>query len=67
MTAAVSGGRKYSTQLISLSSLMRRQWILQEATSLLEEYTRDKFPDLPLSKDSVLSSNKITSFLDSIG
>src|SRR5215216_1434140 len=30
--------------------------ILQEATSLLEENTRDKFPDLPPSKDRVVSS-----------
>ena len=39
--------------------------ILQEATSLLEENTRDKFPDLPLSKDRVLSSTKAANFLDS--
>src|SRR5215211_7596828 len=39
--------------------------ILQEATSLLEENTRDKFPDLPLSKDRVVSSTKATNFLDS--
>jgi division protein CdvB (Snf7/Vps24/ESCRT-III family) len=39
--------------------------ILQEATSLLEENTRDKFPDLPLSKDKVISSTKATNFLDS--
>jgi division protein CdvB (Snf7/Vps24/ESCRT-III family) len=39
--------------------------ILQEATSLLEENTRDKFPDLPLPKDRVVSSAKATNFLDS--
>ena len=39
--------------------------ILQEATCLLEENTRDKFPDLPLSKDRVVSSTKTTNFLDS--
>ena len=39
--------------------------ILQEATSLLEENTRDKFPDLPLSKDRVVSSTKAANFLDS--
>jgi hypothetical protein len=39
--------------------------ILQEATSLVEENTRDKFPDLPLSKDRVVSSAKATNFLDS--
>jgi division protein CdvB (Snf7/Vps24/ESCRT-III family) len=39
--------------------------ILQEATSLLEENTKDKFPDLPLSKDRVVSSTKATNFLDS--
>jgi division protein CdvB (Snf7/Vps24/ESCRT-III family) len=39
--------------------------ILQKATSLLEENTRDKFPDLPLSKDRVVSSTKATNFLDS--
>ena len=38
--------------------------ILQEATSLLEENTRDKFPDLPPSKDRVVSS-KAANFLDS--
>jgi len=38
--------------------------ILQEATSLLEENTRDKFPDLPPSKDKVVSS-KAANFLDS--
>jgi division protein CdvB (Snf7/Vps24/ESCRT-III family) len=30
--------------------------ILQEATSLVEENTKDKFPDLPLSEDRVVSS-----------
>src|ERR687883_1210945 len=39
--------------------------ILQEATSLLEENTKDKFPDLPLSKDRVVSSTKATNFLSS--
>jgi division protein CdvB (Snf7/Vps24/ESCRT-III family) len=39
--------------------------ILQEATSLLEENTKDKFPDLPLSKDRVVSSTKATNFLGS--
>jgi division protein CdvB (Snf7/Vps24/ESCRT-III family) len=39
--------------------------ILQEATCLLEENTRDKFPDLPLSKDRVVSSTKAANFLDS--
>jgi division protein CdvB (Snf7/Vps24/ESCRT-III family) len=35
--------------------------ILQEATSLVEENTRDKFPDLPLSKDRVVSNDKTVS------
>lgn len=35
--------------------------ILQEATSLVEENTRDKLPDLPLSKDRLLSSSKTAS------
>lgn len=39
--------------------------ILQEATLLVEENTRDKFPDLQLSKDKIISSNKTASFLDS--
>ena len=39
--------------------------ILQDATSLLEENTRDKFPDLPLSKERVVSSTKAMNFLDS--
>lgn len=39
--------------------------ILQEATFLVEENTRDKFPDLQLSKDKIISSNKTASFLDS--
>src|SRR5919106_2562107 len=39
--------------------------ILQEATSLVEENTRDKFPDLPLSKTKVASDTKAASFLDS--
>jgi division protein CdvB (Snf7/Vps24/ESCRT-III family) len=39
--------------------------ILQEATSLVEENTRDKLPDLPLSKDrGVISDTKAASFLD---
>jgi division protein CdvB (Snf7/Vps24/ESCRT-III family) len=38
--------------------------ILQEATSLVEENTRDKFPDLPLSKNGVASDTKAASFLD---
>jgi division protein CdvB (Snf7/Vps24/ESCRT-III family) len=38
--------------------------ILQEATSLVEENTRDKLPDLPLSKDRVVSDTKAASFLD---
>jgi division protein CdvB (Snf7/Vps24/ESCRT-III family) len=35
--------------------------IIQEATSLVEENTRDKFPDLPLSKDRLVSSSKTAS------
>jgi division protein CdvB (Snf7/Vps24/ESCRT-III family) len=35
--------------------------ILQEATSLVEENTRDKLPDLPLSKDRLISSSKTAS------
>jgi division protein CdvB (Snf7/Vps24/ESCRT-III family) len=38
--------------------------ILQEATSLVEENTRDKLPDLPLSKNKVVSDTKAVSFLD---
>ena len=38
--------------------------ILQEATSLVEENTRDKLPDLPLSKDRPLSSSKTASSVD---
>ena len=38
--------------------------ILQEATSLVEENTRDKLPDLPLSKNRVASDTKAASFLD---
>jgi division protein CdvB (Snf7/Vps24/ESCRT-III family) len=38
--------------------------ILQEATSLVEENTRDKLPDLPLSKHRVVSDTKAASFLD---
>jgi division protein CdvB (Snf7/Vps24/ESCRT-III family) len=39
--------------------------ILQEATSLLEENTKDKIPDLTLSKDRVVSSTTAMNFLDS--
>jgi hypothetical protein len=41
--------------------------ILQEASSLVEENTRDKFPDpdLPLSKAKVVSDTEAASFLDS--
>jgi division protein CdvB (Snf7/Vps24/ESCRT-III family) len=35
--------------------------ILQEATSLVEENTRDRLPDLPLSKDRLVSSSKTAS------
>ena len=35
--------------------------ILQEASSQVEENTRDKFPDLPLSNDRPASSSKIAS------
>jgi division protein CdvB (Snf7/Vps24/ESCRT-III family) len=35
--------------------------ILQEASSQVEENTRDKFPDLPLSNDRPVSSSKIAS------
>jgi division protein CdvB (Snf7/Vps24/ESCRT-III family) len=35
--------------------------ILQEATSLVEENTRDKLPDLPSSKDRLLSNSKTAS------
>lgn len=38
--------------------------ILQEATFLVEENTRDKFPDLQFSKDKIISSNRTASFLD---
>jgi division protein CdvB (Snf7/Vps24/ESCRT-III family) len=38
--------------------------ILQEATSLVEENTRDKLPDLPLSKTRVVSNTNAASFLD---
>src|SRR5919106_325835 len=38
--------------------------ILQEATSLVEENTRDKLPDLPLSKDRVVSSSKTVNSID---
>jgi division protein CdvB (Snf7/Vps24/ESCRT-III family) len=38
--------------------------ILQEATSLVEENTRDKLPDLLLSKNRVVSDSKAASFLD---
>jgi division protein CdvB (Snf7/Vps24/ESCRT-III family) len=33
--------------------------IIQEATSIVEENTRDKIPDLPLSKDKFVSSRTI--------
>jgi division protein CdvB (Snf7/Vps24/ESCRT-III family) len=39
--------------------------ILQEATSKVEENTRDKFPDLPLSENNVVSNTEAASFLDS--
>jgi division protein CdvB (Snf7/Vps24/ESCRT-III family) len=40
--------------------------ILQEATSKVEEDTRDKFPDLPLSsKNKAVPNTEATSFLDS--
>ena len=39
--------------------------ILQEATSKVEEDTRDKFPDLPLSKNKTVPNTEATSFLDS--
>jgi division protein CdvB (Snf7/Vps24/ESCRT-III family) len=35
--------------------------ILQEASSQVEENTRDKFPDLPLSNDRPVSSSKTAS------
>jgi division protein CdvB (Snf7/Vps24/ESCRT-III family) len=38
--------------------------ILQEATFLVEENTRDKFPDLQSSKDKIILSNRTASFLD---
>jgi division protein CdvB (Snf7/Vps24/ESCRT-III family) len=38
--------------------------ILQEATSLVEENTKDKFPDLPLSEDRVVSSSKTVNSID---
>jgi division protein CdvB (Snf7/Vps24/ESCRT-III family) len=38
--------------------------IFQEATSLVEENTRDKLPDLPLSKNRVISDANAASFLD---
>ena len=57
MTAAIdSSSIKLDEQAID---------ILQEATFLVEENTRDKFPDLQLSKDKIISSNKTASFLDS--
>lgn len=57
MTAAIdSSSIKLDEQTID---------ILQEATLLVEENTRDKFPDLQLSKDKIISSNKTASFLDS--
>lgn len=39
--------------------------ILQEATSKVEEDTRDKFPDLPLSKNKTVPNTEATSILDS--
>jgi hypothetical protein len=33
--------------------------IIQEATSIVEENTRDKIPDLPLSKDKFVYSSTI--------
>src|ERR687890_1580994 len=39
--------------------------ILQEASSQVEENTRDKFPDLPLSKNKTVPNTEATSFLDS--
>jgi division protein CdvB (Snf7/Vps24/ESCRT-III family) len=57
MTAAIdSSSIKLDEQAID---------ILQEATLLVEENTRDKFPDLQLSKGKIISSNKTASFLDS--
>ena len=57
MTAAIdSSSIKLDEQAID---------ILQDATFLVEENTRDKFPDLQLSKDKIISSNKTASFLDS--
>jgi division protein CdvB (Snf7/Vps24/ESCRT-III family) len=57
MTAAIdSSSIKLDEQAID---------ILQEVTLLVEENTRDKFPDLQLSKDKIISSNKTASFLDS--
>jgi division protein CdvB (Snf7/Vps24/ESCRT-III family) len=57
MTAAIdSSSIKLDEQAID---------ILQEATLLVEENTRDKFPDVQLSKDKIISSNKTASFLDS--
>jgi division protein CdvB (Snf7/Vps24/ESCRT-III family) len=57
MTAAIdSSSIKLDEQAID---------ILQEATLIVEENTRDKFPDLQLSKDKIISSNKTASFLDS--
>src|ERR687895_1246236 len=39
--------------------------ILQEATSKVEEDTRDKFPDVPLSKNKTVPNTEAPSFLDS--
>jgi division protein CdvB (Snf7/Vps24/ESCRT-III family) len=56
MTAAIdSSSIKLDEQAID---------ILQEATFLVEENTRDKFPDLQFSKDKIVSSNRTESFLD---
>ena len=54
MTAAIdSSSIKLDEQAID---------ILQEATLLVEENTREKFPDLQLSKDKIISSNKTAKF-----
>src|ERR671911_1630505 len=39
--------------------------ILQEATSKVKKNTRNKSPDLPLSKNNVVSNTEVASFLDS--
>ena len=56
MTAAIdSSSIKLDEQAID---------ILQEATLIVEENTRDKFPDLQSSKDKIILSNRTASFLD---